>query len=293
MNDSYKITVFTPTYNRAHLIETLYASLCRQSYRDFEWLVVDDGSTDDTEALFTRLKEDADFSVRYYKKENGGKHTAINLGLELAQGELFFTVDSDDYLTDDALEKVARWESELPKNPRFCGFAGRLADTSGRLSGMVSEGTWFDGSTLDRYGIAGGERAMVFYTEIHKKYPYPVFPEERFLTEAVTWNRMARDGYRFRFYNEVIWIYEYQSDGLTGTGMSLYQRNPRGYALWIREKADIQGVRGWDRFMTFYSFCCEMKDLCSPSQLAAYLDIPATYIHLILTVHRLKHIRRH
>lgn len=288
-----KITVFTPTYNRAHLIERLFASLCRQKYRDFEWLVVDDGSSDDTEQLFERLTAEAAFPLRYCKKENGGKHTAINLGLELALGELFFTVDSDDYLTDDALEKIARWESELPKDRRFCGFAGRLADTSGRLSGALPDGAYFDGTTLDRYGAADGERAMVFYTHVHKNYPYPVFSEERFLTEAVTWNRMARDGYCFRFYNEVVWIYEYRSDGLTGAGMSLYQRNPRGYALWIREKADIQGVRGWGRFMTFYCFCCEMKDLCSPAQLAEYLGVPVAYVHLIMAVHRLKHIRRH
>ena len=288
-----KITVFTPTYNRAHLIEKLYNSLCRQNYRDFEWLVVDDGSSDSTEQLFRRLMTKADFPIRYHKKDNAGKHTAINLGLEMARGELFFTVDSDDYLTDDALEKIARWESEIPKDCRFCGFAGRLSDTSGRMSGALSDGEYFDGTTLDRYGAAGGERAMVFYTDIHKSYPYPVFPEERFLTEAVAWNRMARDGYRFRFYNEVIWLYEYQRDGLTSTGMSLYQRNPRGYALWVREKADIQGIRGWDRFMTYYCFCCEMKGLCSPAQLAEYLGISVAYVHLILTAHRLKNIRRH
>ena len=259
MSHSYKITVFTPTYNRAHLINALYASLCRQSFRDFEWLVVDDGSTDNTEALFEQLIAKSDFPIHYFKKENGGKHTAINSGLELARGELFFTVDSDDWLTDDALEKITRWEAELPKEERFCGFAGRLADTSGKTSGGTNDSDYFDGTTLDRYTVADGERAMVFYTEIHKKYPYPVFSEERFLTEAVAWNRMARDGYRFRFYNDVIWIYEYQADGLTHTGISLFQRNPQGYALWIREKADIQGLRGRDRFMTFYSFCCELS----------------------------------
>lgn len=287
-----KITVFTPTYNRAHLIGRLYGSLCRQSYRDFEWLVVDDGSLDNTVELFQRLKKEADFPIRYYYQENGGKHTAINTGLELARGELFFTVDSDDWLTDDALEKVARWETELPQDQRYCGFAGRLKDTAGQLSGAASDGTYFDGTTLDRYGVASGERAMVFYTEIHKKYPYPVFSGERFLTEAVAWNRLARDGYRFRFYNDIIWIYEYQSDGLTNTGMSLYQRNPRGYGLWVRERADIQGIRGWQRFMTYYSFCCEMKQLCTTGQLAQCLGIPVSYVRTIMLLHRLKRLGR-
>ena len=290
---SMKITVFTPTYNRSHLIERLYHSLCRQTFRNFEWLVVDDGSTDGTGNLIERLKEGAGFPIRYHWKENGGKHTAINLGLELARGELFFTVDSDDWLTDDALEKVASWESELPRDRKYCGFAGRLQNTAGQLSGTLFDGNYLDGTTLDRYSIANGERAMVFYTEVHKKYRYPVFPGERFMTEAVTWNRMAKDGYRFRFYNDVIWIYEYQPDGLTGVGMSLYQRNPRGYGLWVREKADIQGVRGWERFMTWYSFCCEMKHKYTPAQLAEYLGISVAYVRMLLLLHRLKHIRRH
>lgn len=292
MSYRYHITVFTPTYNRAHLLGRLYDSLCRQSCRDFEWLVVDDGSSDNTEALFERLQKEADFPIRYHKKENGGKHTAINAGLELARGELFFTVDSDDWLTDDALEKILRWEAELPRDGRFCGFAGRLQNAAGQLSGAASDGAYFDGTTMDRYGIAGGERAMVFYTEVHKQYPYPVFPEERFMTEAVAWNRMARDGYRFRFYSDVIWIYEYQPDGLTGTGISLYQRNPMGYGLWIRERADILGERGMARFMTYYSYCCEMKPWYTPKQLARSLGISEAYVRLILFVHRMKNLGR-
>ena len=106
---SYKITVFTPTYNRAYILENLYRSLQRQSFTDFEWLVVDDGSSDGTKALFERWqKEDNPFPIRYCYKENGGKCRAINYGLKLAQGELFFTVDSDDYLTDDHWK---RWHS--------------------------------------------------------------------------------------------------------------------------------------------------------------------------------------
>lgn len=287
-----KVTIFTPTYNRAHLLDRLYASLCHQTYRDFEWLVVDDGSSDNTEDVIMKMKAEADFSIRYYKKENGGKHTAINMGLELSQGELFFTVDSDDWLTDDALKKVAKWEAELPKDGSFCGFAGRLQDTAGQLSGAGNEKSYFDGTTLDRYGAAGGERAMVFYTEIHKKYSYPVFEGERFMTEAVTWNRMARDGYKFRYYNDVIWIYEYQPDGLTGMGPSLYQRNPMGYGLWIRERSDVLGERGMKRFMTWYSYCCEMKQWYTLEQIAKSLGIPAAYVWMILLLHRVKNIGR-
>lgn len=283
-----KISVFTPTYNRSHLIGRLYDSLCRQTCRNFEWLVVDDGSTDNTEELFAKWTAEADFPIRYYKKENGGKHTAINFGLELAQGELFFTVDSDDWLTNDAIEKILSWEAELPKDGNYCGFAGRLRNSEGQLSGSESDGGYLDGTTMDRYSTATGERAMIFYTEVHRKYPYPVFDGERFLTEAITWNRMARDGWRFRFYNDVIWIYEYQPDGLTNVGMSLYQRNPMGYGLWIRERTDIRGEHGWARFITYYSYCCEMQPWYTAEQMAQSLGISTAYVRLILFVHRLK-----
>ena len=124
MDYTCKITVFTPTYNRAYIIENLYQSLRKQTYTDFEWLVVDDGSADNTQELFEGWQqEDNPFPIRYVKQENGGKCRAINHGLKLARGELFFTVDSDDYLTDDALEKILRWEAELPKDENFCGFS--------------------------------------------------------------------------------------------------------------------------------------------------------------------------
>ena len=112
-----RITVFTPTFNRAYILSNLYQSPQRQSFCDFEWLIVDDGSTDNTKELINKWKmEQNAFEIRYVWQKNGGKCRAINKGLDLAKGELFFTVDSDDYLTDDALEKIDCWERELPKN---------------------------------------------------------------------------------------------------------------------------------------------------------------------------------
>ena len=120
-----KITVFTPTYNRGYAIEKLYRSLQRQSFKDFEWLIVDDGSTDNSEELIKNwICEENDFPIRYYKQENGGKCRAINRGLDLACGKLFFTVDSDDYLTDNALERINYWENTIANQPGFCGVAG-------------------------------------------------------------------------------------------------------------------------------------------------------------------------
>ena len=102
-----RITVFTPTYNRGYIIENLYHSLQKQTFQDFEWIVIDDGSTDDTASQFEKYKlEENFFPIIYERVENGGKHRAINLGMKKARGDLFFIVDSDDYLTETALEKI-------------------------------------------------------------------------------------------------------------------------------------------------------------------------------------------
>ena len=288
-----KITVFTPTYNRAHLIGALHASLQRQSFCDFEWLVVDDGSTDDSEALFQQWAvEETRFPIRYFKKENGGKCSAINYGLELAQGELFFTVDSDDYLTDDALEKIARWEAELPKDQPYCGLAGNLGTAPGVFVNRTFEGGYFDGTTLDRYSAADGERAMVFYTDVHRKYRYPVFPGEKFMTEAVVWNRMAADGYRMRFYNDIIWIYEYQEDGLTKSGSRLFLNNPRGYGLFLREKYKFDKQSALQIWRMWYTFTCDLSSRHTAAEIAEFIGAPKLLIVLIQCFRRVLLIYR-
>lgn len=270
-----KITVFTPTYNRAYIIENLYRSLQRQHFQNFEWLVVDDGSADQTQELFEKwMGEENSFPIRYYKKENGGKCSAINRGLELAQGELFFTVDSDDYLTNDALEKIVHWEAELPKDRCYCGLAGNLGTGPDATPNKRFDGVFFEGSALDRYGAVDGERAMVFYTEIHRKYLYPVFSGEKFMTEAVTWNRMANDGYQMRFYNDIIWVYEYKEDGLTHAGEQLFWDNPQGYGLFLRDKAKFLHHSLWQIFWMWYYYVSGTACGHSAAQIAQYIGMP-------------------
>ena len=110
MSYKYKITLFTPTYNRAYIIDNLYQSIKRQTFRDFEWIIFDDGSNDNTEELINKwILDNNDFPIVYLKGKNGGKCRATNRALEIARGEIFFTIDSDDYLTDDACEKINSW----------------------------------------------------------------------------------------------------------------------------------------------------------------------------------------
>lgn len=290
MENSVNITVFTPTYNRANCLGKLYESLLRQSYTDFEWLIVDDGSTDETEIIVDGWRNNySSFNIRYIKQTNGGKCKAINTALDYARGKLFFTVDSDDYLTDDALEKVDRWEKELPLGECFCGVAGNLGTAINYSPNKIIEAPYFDGTFLDRYTCIDGERAFVIYTDIHRKYKYPVFEEEKFMTEAVVWNRMAHDGYRIRYYNDIIWIYEYRDDGLTRAGNSLFVKNPRGYALWLREKYIYE--KNWsilNRIKYYYSMNAELRNNYSMNFRANCMNTSMLCIYLCDIVYRIK-----
>lgn len=261
-----KLTVFTPTYNRAYIIENLYRSLQRQSCHDFEWLVVDDGSSDNTKELFeVWQKEENPFSIRYFRRENGGKHRAINKGLELARGMLFFVVDSDDHLTDDAVQNVLRWASELPKEGKYAGVCGLKRDSKGKDIGKTFCGAYLDCTSLERskYGIEG-DKAEVFFTELLRQYPFPEFENEKFLTEAVVWDRIAAEGYLLRFFNEPIYVAEYRSDGLTAQGLDLYHRNPNGYALYLKQSRRYRKFsKGVQQYfdVEFYRNCRNVMDL--------------------------------
>lgn len=295
-----RITVFTPTYNRAYIIEKLYHSLQRQTFLDFEWLIVDDGSSDNTADIVAAWQHEGNvFPIRYYKKENGGKCRAINYGVDLAEGELFFNVDSDDYLTDDALEKVASWVDTLPKDEKFCGVVGNLGTSATETPNTPMTEAYRDATLLERYGDytdhpIDGERAPVFFTDIQKQYKYPVFEGEKFMTPAVTWNRMAHDGYRVRVFDDIIWVYEYQPDGLTANVGKNFIKNPQGAGLWQREKADFIGdplrkkMKMWYTFYCDYT-CCEEQYRLTITQCAKYIGAPLPFIWLAVVTHGVSH----
>ena len=293
-----KITVFTPTYNRGYIIENLYRSLQRQSFKDFEWLVIDDGSSDNTENLFKNwCNDDNSFNIRYYKKENGGKHRAINRGLDLANGELFFTVDSDDYLTDDALEKIYDWEKALDKSKKFAGIVANRGYEKDKTINNYFEKEYLDLDLLQVYTysengkkVLDGERAFIFYTDIHREYKYPEFDGEKFMTEAVAWNRMAHDGYLVRYYNDIIWIFEYLEDGLTKAGNKLFLENPRGYALCLKEKVIFQNIGIIGRIKCYYSIYCELYKLYSIDEIADFIQIRKINIRIFYFMRKIKEL---
>ena len=253
------ITVFTPTYNRAYIIEKLYRSLQHQTISDFEWLVIDDGSTDDTKGLFENwMKEDNNFSIRYYEVENGGKHRAINKATDLAQGKLFFIVDSDDHLTEDALETILRWAEGIPKGQKFCGVSGNRGKNSCDIIGTTFEGEYVDATSLERNKFKiTGDKAEVFYTEILRQYKFDEIEGENFITEATVWDRMAYDGYRIRWFNKVTYICDYLEDGLTNNIKDVFSKNPIGTARYIKQQIKFyrHGLIGrLSNYNLYYSF---------------------------------------
>lgn len=221
------ITIFTPTYNRGYIIEKLYLSLCNQTSNEFEWLVVDDGSTDNTRELIERFITDNKINVRYIYKENGGKHTAINLGVKNANGELFFIVDSDDYLTPDAVEWIITNSRDIIFNDKFAGLSGLRIHPDGR---KIGGGTDFglidaDALTIRSKHKVSGDLAEIYKTHILKQYPFPEIPNERFCSEGLIWARIAQK-YILRYFYKGIYVCEYLNDGLTFNRVEARRKSP-------------------------------------------------------------------
>ncbi|MBE6878296.1 MAG: glycosyltransferase [Ruminococcaceae bacterium] len=230
------ITVFTPTYNRGYTLGGLYESLENQTCFDFEWLIVDDGSTDNTEQMVKSWLDNGKFAVRYFKKANGGKQSAINCGLQMAQGEYFWIIDSDDTVTPNGVESCLRWLDSLPEKEKFAGVGGLRGDKSGGIIGTTFEGEYLDATTLERAANnIGGDKSEVFITSVLKEFPFPEFSGEKFVPEALVWNRIARAGYKIRWFNEIVHITEYLDDGLTKNTDRLLIKNWQGYSLYVKE----------------------------------------------------------
>lgn len=243
------ITIFTPVYNRAYIINNLYQSLRRQTCKDFEWIVIDDGSQDNIIEIVNKwIKEDKNFfPIHFYSVKNGGKHRCINIAIKLAKGEAFFIVDSDDYITDDAIEWIGdKWKA-IQDDAGFAGIAGLIMLKNGKLTGAgkLTFKEYVDATNLERskYSL-DGDKAEVYKTELLQKYPFPEYDNENFVTEAAVWNKIAYDGYKIRWFNKTIYICDYLEDGLSKNIQTVIESNPRG---WARYLADCNIYEGWNR----------------------------------------------
>ncbi len=221
------ITVFTPTYNRVKKLKELYKSLISQTNQDFEWLIVDDGSTDNTLEYLKKIQEEKIIKIRYEKQENSGKHIAFNKGISLARGKVFICVDSDDTLTSNAIERIAFYAKKYEKEKNLCGFCFLKGYDQNRAVTNEYKSHEFR-ENYNTYIINGnfqGDKCEVFYTDVLKKYSFPKLGSEKFLAEGFLWSRIARS-YDTIFINEIIYLCEYLEDGLSRSGRALRVRNP-------------------------------------------------------------------
>lgn len=283
---SKQLTILTPVYNRKDTIERLFRSLLAQSNMEFEWLIVDDGSSDglgDVVALF-----DAPFPIRYIYKENGGKHTALNVGINHINSPLTFIVDSDDWLTDHAVETVLLTHNSYNDRPDLCGYAFLRQFPNGKINGKLFVPNYLIASYLQARINAHdtmADKAEVFRTACLKEFPFPEFAGERFLGEDTVWMRMSRK-YAMVHINCAIYVGNYLADGLTHNRRRNNISSPQGCMARATEflAADVHFVyrlKAALQMLVYGKFAgCGMLSFALHSQHKALLLplVPAAYI---------------
>lgn len=245
-----KVTVITPTYNRASLLPNVFKSLQMQSSKEFEWLVVDDGSNDNTEDVVADILHKATFDIRYIKKENGGKHTALNLGISKITTSLTIILDSDDILLPNAIELILQYDLKYKSNKKIGVFSFLKCHTNGEIVVPLQNKEFISTYTQCRIKEnRPGDMAEVFYTNVLKETPFPEFQGERFLSEDIVWIEIAKK-YQCVFIDTPIYQCEYLEDGLTSNDKPMKFSSPlgsmmRGKMLMAKEcglKARIKGA---------------------------------------------------
>ena len=242
------VTVFTPTYNRKELLFRAYESLIRQDFRDFEWLIVDDGSTDDTETEVNKWIEEGKITIRYYAQENGGKMRAHNKGVNLAKGELFVCLDSDDYFTDDALSLMVNAYRLATSRENVNGLKenreiGGVVSHKGKSANEIFMGKDFAKVSLSTlYGLYlngfKGETTLMYRTDILRQFPFPEFEGEKYVPEDYIYDKIDKVCV-LAVLERITTICEIVDSGYTDSVKRLRQNNPKAWQLYFEQRAII------------------------------------------------------
>ena len=300
-NCTVSLTIFTPSYNRAHTLSRTYQSLQRQDCKDFIWLIVDDGSTDGTGELVRKWQaEEESFEIRYIYKENGGMHTAHNTAYRSIDTELNICIDSDDMLAPGAVSLILdTWETRDKNDLTIAGIIGLDTDYSGNVIGdrLPVDKKY---TTLSGYYAAGGigDKKLVYRTDIMKAIPeYPVFEGEKYVSLAYKYH-ICDQNYKLIIINQPLCLVEYQANGSTGTMFQQYLDNPKGFAFVRKE--DMKNPTSLKRLiMTGIHYCSSsfiagnkqyVKE--SPRKLLTVLCSPAGVVLTRYIKHRANKNRR-
>ncbi len=230
------ITVFTPSYNRKEKLKDLYLSLLKQGDASFEWLIVDDGSSDKTKEYIEELKGENKIKINYFYKENGGKQSAYNVGLDNAKGDIFFCIDSDDILNENALAEIESDFRNLDDNVAGVMYLqGYITDNSKVIGTKFPKDDMIDTyyNIYNKYKVSG-DKLIVFKTDVAKEFYFPIIAGEKFIPEALIYNRISLK-YSFLCKNSIMAYKEYLNDGYSANYFNLVKRNPNGNALYYLE----------------------------------------------------------
>lgn len=231
------LTIFTPAYNRAHTLGTLYESLCAQSCKDFEWILVNDGSEDNTEELALKWQKECKIDMKYIRCSNTGKMACHNTASDIAEGKLFMCLDSDDYLSSFSVvgDCISFWNDNNPSE-EICGIisykkVGEIVRTF--PPGVKSSHLW----ELRKSGNLG-ESAIILRTDVVRNHKFPVFGQEKFVTDAFIYEQIDKD-YRFLLMPSVTQICRYNPDGYSFNYTRLLFSNPEGYRQYHNQRISL------------------------------------------------------
>ena len=278
-------TVFIPTFNRAYTLDRALQSVAEQSFRDFEVVIIDDGSTDDTAQLIEGWQKKAQFAIRYRWQKNQGKHVAHNTAVKLARGHFFVLLDSDDRLHPQALERLKyHWES-IPDSEKehFAGVEGLCVYSDSGIKVDRFPEDVMDSNYLEKtkkYNIRSEKRNAI-RTDVLRRFPYPCFAGERHIRDDLIWKRMARH-FKFRYVNEVIQIMEHQADGLTANIFEMRMRNPRGFRYYFLEEINqYSDLTGAYRRFKYHSKFVRYSLHCKVGFRRQYAEVNSTFFWLL------------
>jgi len=306
-NQQVRFTIFIPTFNRAELLPRAFESIEQQSFKDFEVLIIDDGSSDNSAEIVKNWQTNVDFPVFYHYQENQGKPAAHNHGAQKANGFFFVTLDSDDLLAPDALEILERHWNNIPdeQKPEFAGVEGLCAFLSdGSIAGRRFPEDVIDSNYPEmrhRYKVSGDKKNAI-RTEVVREFQYPLFPGETHIRMSVIWSRMAAK-YKFRYINEVIQIIEYQPGGLSSNAFWRRIECPLGYRLTYQEILNDtpEYYSAGERFNAMskyirYSFHADIplsQQLSDINNKALFMaTLPKAYINFLIDKRKLKSPKR-
>lgn len=238
-------TIFIPTYNRAYCLDRAFKSVAHSTNKDFEVVLIDDGSTDNTQMLVSQWQERGLFDLRYIYQENAGKAAAHNRAVTAARGQFFLTLDSDDSLLPNALDEVLAYWLTIPAEERssFAGIGGLLLEDDGSVSGRCYANNVIDSDYLAivTYGVMRGDKREAIRTDVLREFPYPLIPGEKHVRPSFILRRIGHK-YKTRFVNAPLVIGRREPDGISHNRRRLREQNPRGLHLAFLEEITLNDI---------------------------------------------------